>query len=196
MVRTGRRPGESGTRDAILDAARAGFAEAGYEGATIRGIAEAAGVDPALVHHFFGTKEDLFVAAMDLPVNPAVLAELVLAEGLEGAGERLVRTFLSVWDSPPSQDVLLGLIRTAVTNDRAAAMLREFIRRALLEKVAAALGDPDGDPDGVLRAAAIGSHMVGMALLRYVIRLEPLASATPDEIVALLAPRIQSYLTG
>jgi AcrR family transcriptional regulator len=192
MARTGRRPGESGTRVAIIEAARAGFAEAGFDRATIRGIAEDAGVDPALVHHYFGTKEDLFVAAMDLPVNPGVLAEGVLAEGLEGAGARLVRTFLSVWDSPPGRDILVGLIRTAVTNERAAAMLREFVRRALLERVASAIGEPDGE----LRAAAIGSHMVGMAMLRYVIGLEPLASASIDEVTALLAPRIQSYLTS
>lgn len=126
MPRTGRRPGESGAREAILEAARSMFASSGYERATIRAIAAGVGVDPALVHHYFGTKEDLFVAVIDAPINPADAIRAVLAEGLEGAGERMVRFFLSVWDEPRSNDALMSVLRGALTNDRAAAAIREF----------------------------------------------------------------------
>lgn len=190
--RTGRRPGESGTREAILAAGRAAFADRGYERATIRAIAGAAGVDPALVHHYFGTKEDLFIAAMQLPINPADAVRGILAEGLEGAGERIVRLFLSVWDAPENQPALMSMFRAALTNERAAAALREFAGRTIIRVVAQALPGPDAR----LRAALIGAHMMGVAFLRYGGRIEPLASAPRDRIVSLVAPRIQAYLEG
>jgi AcrR family transcriptional regulator len=189
--RTGRRPGAGGTRETILEAARAAFASVGYERATIRAIARAADVDPALVHHYFGTKEDLFIAAMELPINPAEAVRAILADGLEGAGERLVRFFLSVWDDPANQPALMSMFRAALTNERAAMAMREFASGAIIGAVAEAVRGRDAR----LRASLIGSHMLGMAFLRYGGRLEPLASATPDRIVSLLAPRIQSYLT-
>jgi AcrR family transcriptional regulator len=192
MVKMGRRPGESGTREAILDAARETFAAVGYERATIRAIARGAGVDPALVHHYFGTKEDLFVAATDLPVNPAEAIRSILAEGLDGAGERIVRFFLATWDSPQGQDTFMSVLRSALTNDQAGRVIREFAGRAIVGTVAAALPGRDAE----LRALAIASHMLGIAFLRYGVRLDPLASARIDDIVALVAPRIQSYLTG
>jgi AcrR family transcriptional regulator len=191
-MRTGRRPGESGSREAILDAARETFAEAGYERATIRAIARRAGVDPALVHHYFGTKDELFVSAMRLPINPADAVRTILGEGLDGAGERIVRFFLSVWDAPGNKDALLGILRAALTNERAGAMFREFAGRAIMGAVAEALPGRDAP----LRAALVGSHLVGIAFVRYGGRLEPLASASADEIVSMVAPRIQSYLTG
>ena len=191
-ARTGRRPGESGAREDILEAARATFGDVGYERATIRAIAAAAGVDPALVHHYFGTKEGLFIAAMQLPVNPAEALRGVLAEGLDGAGERMVRFFLSVWDAPENQPALMSMLRAALTNERAFTMLREFAGRAVIGAVAGAMPGPDA----VLRASLIGAHMMGIAVLRYGVGLEPLASATPDQIVSLVGPRIQSYLTG
>jgi AcrR family transcriptional regulator len=191
MGRTGRRPGESGSREAILEAARSTFASAGYERATIRSIAGAAGVDPALVHHYFGTKEELFVAVIDAPVNPAEAIRAILAEGLDGAGERMVRFFLSIWDEPRNHDALMSVLRGALTNDRAATALREFIGQAILGAVVRALPGPDT----ALRASLIGSHVVGLAFLRYGLRMEPIASANPDQIAALVGPRIQSYLT-
>jgi AcrR family transcriptional regulator len=190
--RTGRRPGDSGTREAILDAARATFAASGYERATIRAIAADAGVDPALVHHYFGSKEDLFVAAIDAPLNPAEAIRSVLGEGLDGAGERIVRLFISVWDEPANHDVLMSVLRGALTNDRAAAALREFIAEAILGTVARLVPGKGS----ALRAVLIGSHIMGVAFLRYGLRVEPLASASADDIVALVAPRIQSYLTA
>ena len=127
MARTGRRPGLSGTREAILDAARRAFAEHGYQRATIRGVAELAGVDPALVHHYFGTKQGLFVAAVQLPVNPVEQLSALLADDPELVGQRMIGVFLSVWDLAANNSPLLALVRSAVSDEQAAAMLREFI---------------------------------------------------------------------
>jgi AcrR family transcriptional regulator len=125
--RTGRRPGESGTREAILEAARREFAQHGYDRATIRPhVARGACVDPALVHHFFGAKTELFAAAMLLPVNPAELVQALLAGGPELIGERLIGTFLSLWDHAANRDVFIGLLRSAVTDEHAATLLREL----------------------------------------------------------------------
>ena len=192
MARTGRRPGVSGTREAILDAARRAFAEQGYQHATIRGVAELAGVDPALVHHYFGTKQDLFVAAVRLPVNPIGQLMAVLASEPEQVGRRLVETFLSIWDHAAEQSPLLALIRSAVGDERAAAMLREFITEEVLGQIAHRLGSPDAR----LRATLVGSQVVGLIMLRYIIRVEPLASAPADRVAAAVGPTLQRYLTG
>ena len=188
--RTGRRPGPGGTRETILAAARSHFGAAGYEGGTVRGIAAEAGVDPSLVMHYFGSKEGVFRAAMDFPVDPAEFIPRLLAPGLDGLGERLVRFFLETWDSPAGSP-LLGLVRSVVGSERAAAMLREFISREVLGRLAEAL-DLD-EPQ--LRASLVGSQLIGLAMLRYVVRLEPLASAPPRQIAAWMAPSIQRYLT-
>ncbi len=134
--RTGRRAGDSGTREAILAASRKRFAEHGYDGATIRGIAADAGVDPALVHHFYGTKERLFAAAMRLPVVPGELLGAALAAGpadpAESLGEHLVRTVLQAWEVHEIRDVFVGLIRSASTSAQATTMLREFVTEAIV----------------------------------------------------------------
>ena len=135
----GRRAGESGTREAIGEAARAQFAEFGYHGATIRGIAAAADVDPALVHHYYGTKEALFAAAMRIPVIPSEVLTAALAghePGRPGFGAHLVRTALTLWESDGIKDTFLGLVRSAVTSEQAAVMLREFISDSILSTVA------------------------------------------------------------
>lgn len=190
--RPGRPPGQSRSRAAILRAARSSFATQGYDRTTIRGVAGSAGVDPALIHHYFGTKDRLFTAAMEFPIDPAVVAETVLGPGLEGAGERLVRLFMRIWESPQNREPMLGLVRAAVTNPRAARMLREFVSHALLGRVAPALGRADAP----LRAALMASQVVGLAMLRYVIKVEPLASAGEEELAAAVGPRFQEYLTG
>lgn len=190
--RSGRRPGDSGTRQAILDAARHSFGELGFARTTIRGVARAAGVDPALVHHYFGSKEDLFACALELPVDPAAMVPMVLAEGLDGVGERIVRTFLGIWDATPGQGPMLALLRSAVSDQRAAASLRDFLTRVVLRPLAEAAG---GD-DAQLRAALVASQMVGLAVTRYVVRLEPVASAPPDELARTIGPTLQRYLTG
>ncbi|MFG2055867.1 TetR family transcriptional regulator [Micromonospora sp. NPDC048930] len=191
--RTGRRPGNPGTREAILAAAREAFAERGFDAASIRTIATAAGVDPALVHHYFGTKEELFRATVSIPVDPAELLPGVLAGGRDEVGARLVRTFLAVWDSPVGT-AAVALLRSAVSNEWTARLLREFLVTQVLRRV---LDHLDLDPAELpLRGALVGTQMAGLAMMRYVIRLEPVASADPDTLVAAVGPTIQRYVTG
>ena len=200
--RTGRRAGDSGTREAILAASRKRFAEHGYDGATIRGIAADAGVDPALVHHFFGSKERLFAAAMRLPVVPGELLAAGLAAGradpTESLGEHLVRTVLRAWDSHEIRDIFLGLIRSASTSAQATTMLREFVTEAIVGRLAT-VAQPGGpvDPAGArYRASLVASQVVGLMLTRYVLGLEPLATADLDTLVAAIGPTVDRYLTG
>jgi AcrR family transcriptional regulator len=193
MARTGRRPGDSGTRDAILAAARAAFGERGYGGASVRGIARDAGVDPALVHHYFGTKPGLFAAAMALPGDPSLIIAAALADGpREEMGERLARTFLGVWDHADRTPVL-ALLRSAVSHEDAATMFRQFVEEAVVGTVAAAIG---GGEDARLRATLAASQLVGVALARYVVGIEPIASAPSEQLVARLAPVLQLHLEG
>lgn len=189
--RSGRRPGESGTREAILDAARRAFADRGYEGATIRGIASRAGVDPALVHHFYGSKDRLFAAAMELPFTPSEILPSLLEGGPDGLGERILRFFLAVNDQPGAGS-FVALIRSASSHERAATMLREFISREVIGRLAASLGVPQAE----LRATLVGSQLAGLAMVRYVLRVEPLASADRETVIACVAPTLQRYLTG
>jgi AcrR family transcriptional regulator len=188
--RPGRRAGPTESRADILAAARRLFAERGYDGATIRAIAQEAGVDAALVHHFFGTKEQVFVAAMELPFQPADLLPQLVGGPREQVGERFVRVFLALWRDPERRAPVLALLRSATTNEQAAEMIRQFVTEALLTRLAGAL---DISP---LRVTAAASQLVGMAMLRYLVGVEPLASADEEEIVRLVAPTIQRYLDG
>lgn len=192
MARTGRRPGASGTREAILDAARASFADRGYAATSVRSVAAVAGVDGALVHHYFGTKHGLFAAAMALPLDPAAAVPALLEPGIEGLGERIVRFFLDVWDQPAPRARIQAVLRSALTEEAAADLLREFVTTQVLGPVAAGLGKPDAE----LRASLVGTQLVGLGLLRYLVRVEPLASADTETVVAAVAPTIQRYLTG
>jgi len=203
--RSGRRGGDSGTREAILAAARTRFGDYGYDGATIRGIAADAGVDAALVHHFFGTKERLFVAAMRLPMAPGELVDSALAAAAgdpdSTLGEQMLRTVLGAWDVAEMRATFLGLLRSAVTSEQAAAMLREFATEAILGRIAGAAGGPDGDAaepaaDSRLRAALVASQVLGLALTRYVLALEPLAAASADDLARAIGPTLDRYLTG
>jgi AcrR family transcriptional regulator len=190
MPRTGRRPGAGGTEAKILAAARANFARVGYDAGTIRAIAAEAGVDPSLVLHYFGSKEGVFRAAVAFPVDPARFVPQLLAPGLDGLGERLVRFFLETWDSPAGRP-LLALIRSVVASEPAAALLREFITREVLGRIATALRADQPR----LRASLAASTLIGMAMLRYIVKLEPLASAKPEVIAGWLGPTVQRYLT-
>jgi AcrR family transcriptional regulator len=191
-ARTGRRPGPNRTRAAILTAARTAFGERGYDAVSIRGVARASGVDPALVHRFFGSKESLFVAAMELPVTPSGLVAGLLASGVDGLGERIVRTLLAIYDAPDALSPFLALVRAATSNDRAAAMLREFITSEVLGPLAAAA--PPDAPE--LRAALAGSQVIGMAIGRHVVRLGPLTQADHETLAAAIGPTLQRYLMG
>lgn len=189
--RIGRRPGESGSREAILEAASARFAQQGYEGATIRGIATDAGVDPALVHHFFGTKDRLFVAAMRLPINPGEVIPKVVAAGIDGAGEQLVAIFVRTIRELGDANPMLGLLRSATAHPGAARMLRDFFTSAVLEKVAAALDVPQPR----LRAALCASQMMGLLVAHQVVGLSPLVEANTETLVAAIGPVIQHYIS-
>jgi AcrR family transcriptional regulator len=192
--RRGRPAGSPPNREAILAAAREQFAERGYDHATIRGIAARAGVDPALVHHYYGSKADLFAAALRLPVNPRELLGGMLDGDMSELGERLVRRFLGIWsdDAGDVGGAVVGLLRSATTNDDAARMVREFVSREALGPIAAALHVDQPH----LRAALAGSQIIGLALARYVVRIEPIASADVETLVACYAPTLQRYLTG
>ena len=186
------RPSDGGDRRAvILTRAREEFADKGYAGASLRAIARSAGVDPALVHHYFGTKEQVFVAAMELPFTPAELVPQILDGPRDELGERLVRTFLGIWSHPDFRTPMLGMLRSAMTGEQGAAMLREFVGSALLGRIGAAIG-----PIDPLRVQVAAAQMVGVVILRHVVLLEPLASAAEDDVVALVAPTLQRYLTS
>lgn len=191
-ARTGRRPGQADTRARILAAARATFGEAGYDGATIRVVAARAGVDPALVHHYYGTKQRLFVAAMELPPDiQAVFPELASVPP-EQIGERLANVILNLWDSPLILPVFLGLVRSATTDAVAAEMFRKVLAEGPLLAMARTANQPDAD----LRVLLVGSHLVGLAMARYVIKAEPLASTPLDVLARAIAPTLQRYLRG
>jgi AcrR family transcriptional regulator len=194
--RTGRRPGKQDTRGAILTAARETFAERGYDNASIRQIATGAGVDPALVHHYFGTKEQLFLAVVQPPADPSVMLPKIFAGDIDGIGERVVRTFLSLWEGPASGPAFRSLLRTAVSNEKTGRLMREFfatqIVRRMLSETRASI-DPGELP---LRASLVASQLFGLALARYVLEFEPLAGAAEETVVAAVAPTIQRYLTA
>ena len=191
--RTGRRPGNPDTREAILTAARKTFAERGFDGASIRAIATGAGVDPALVHHYFGTKDQLFLATIDIPFDPQELLPQVLAAGPDGVGERLVRAFLRVWDSPAGT-AGAALMRSAVSNDWTARLLREFLVTQVMRR---AINHLDLDPKvAPLRTSLVASQLAGLVMARYILKVEPLASAPPETVVAAVGPTVQRYITG
>ena len=194
--RRGRRPGLSRTREAILRAARRRFTERGYDQASLREISADAGVDPALVHHYFRSKEGLFLAAMRLPDLQAALAEALAPDDVPvepgRIGERILRMLSVLWTDPELPRTLAGLVRTAATNEQGAAMLREFLGHAVLGRLAGALTGDDAD----LRVALVGSQIFGLLVARVVLRLEPLASTPVDDLVQAVGPTLQRYLTG
>lgn len=196
--RTGRRAGDSGTRAAILESARHEFAANGYDSTTIRAIAADAGVDPALVHHFYGSKERLFAAAMQLPFVPSEVITAALADGAPpgvSVGEHMARSALTLWEAPGVRESFQGLLRSATTSEQAASMLREFLTEAILGPVASVAGQTD--PDGAsFRASLVVTQMLGLAIARYVLKFGPVATASHDELVAAIGPVIDRYLTG
>lgn len=187
--RTGRRAGGGDTREAIAAAARSLFAEVGYERTTFRAIAAAAGVDPALVVHFFGSKDELFRQVMVLP--PAIADALErLADGpREGVGRRLAELVVGGLENPASRAVILGRIRSASSHPDAAALVRETVARDLV-RLASTL---DVDRPEV-RAVLVGAHLVGLAQTRYVVQVEPMASMSASDLIELVAPTFQRYL--
>ncbi|WP_409483838.1 TetR family transcriptional regulator [Arsenicicoccus dermatophilus] len=197
MSPRGPRPAGEDARADIVEAARTEFAERGYDGTSLRAVARAAGVDPALVHHYFDGKPGLFAAAMELPVNPRDVVDEILQAPHDRLGESLVRHFLAVWDSAQGRPRMAALLRAAATHDAAATVLREFVVAEIFGRIAEAHpagSPPRGPEEAQRRAALIGTQMVGVAFLRYVIELPGVADADPDQLVADVAPSIQRYL--
>lgn len=188
----GRRPGTPDTRGTILDAARASFAGSGFAGTTIRGVAAEAGVDPALVHHYFGSKDDLFLAALEIPVDPREIAPKVFAEGMDGAAERLLRVFLPVWDDPELRRPLVALVRAGLSGESGHNLLQEGWMRLIFAPLTEILGPEEGPK----RAELVASQVLGLIVVRYVLCLEPLASMGHEELIAAIAPSIQRYFAG
>jgi AcrR family transcriptional regulator len=204
----GRRAGDSGTREAIGEAARALFAERGYHRATIRAIAAAAEVDPALVHHYYGTKEALFAAAMRIPIVPSEALTAALAPVLGGAGqgagvatpgfgEQMVAAALTLWESAEVHEAFVGLLRSAVTSEPAAVMLREFIADSILGTIGRVVGlDVRNSPEAQYRVAMVATQMLGLGLTRMVLCLPVVAGASVPELAASVGPTVERYLTG
>jgi AcrR family transcriptional regulator len=185
----GRRPGDPAvTRRTILEAARREFGTSGFDRASIRGIAAAADVDPALIHHHFTDKQQLFVAAHELAIDPDDLFSSVADLPVEQRGAALVDGYLRVFTAPES--TALSMLRAAATNERAAAMLREFIGRALVNHGPEII---EGD-DPELRMALIGSHLVGIAFARELVGIDPLRRADVADLVEVVAPVVQRYI--
>jgi AcrR family transcriptional regulator len=188
----GRRPGGPDTRGAILAAAQESFAHKGFAGTTIRAVAASAGVDAALVHHYFGSKDDLFIAALEIPVDPRQVVPMVFADGVEGAGERLLRVFLSVWENPDARLPLIALVRASLGEAGPVNLLREGVLRMIFTPLREILPGDDAEE----RVQLVLSQLVGLVVARYVLAVEPLASMPPEDVVAWIAPTVQRYLDG
>ncbi|WP_016910259.1 TetR family transcriptional regulator [Streptomyces xiaopingdaonensis] len=181
-----------GTRERILASARAEFAGRGYDKASIRAIARGADVDPALVHHYFGTKEQVFGAAVEGALAPVLkVPDALAASTPDGLGEAVARTFLDVWENPETCEPLVAIVRSAVSNEQAAAVFRGLITKNLMSRVAGLVSVPDPE----FRVELAATQLVGAALLRYVIKIEPLASRPLEDVVARIAPIVQRHLT-
>jgi AcrR family transcriptional regulator len=187
---TGRRPGDSGTREAILRAARRQFAELGYDRTSLRGIAQEAGVDPTLVSHFHGSKQQLFVAVVELPFRPAEVMPVLLGGDPARVGERVAGFLLGILESEDGRGRVIGLLRAAATDPDAARMVREVIITQLFTPMAEHLGADRPR----LRASFVGAQVVGLAMARYMVGVEPLASLDAATVAAILAPNLQRLL--
>lgn len=191
--RAGRRSGNPDTKAEILAAARRLFAEGGFESVSMRRIASEAEVDPSLIHHYFGSKDDLFLAAIELPLDPGPeVAAVLKAGGVEGAGERLMHAFVSIWDGP-HQDKLLAVVRTSLSKPAMSFVLRQLFEHRIVKTVESVLGDEvDRIP---VRASFIASQVFGLVVARYILKLEPVASLSADQLAETIGPTIDRYLT-
>ena len=177
-------------REAVLDAARAAFHSRGYARTTLNGVAGMAGVAPSVVGKYYANKEAMFAAAMRLPFDPSSAVPELLAPGLDGMGERLVRATFSLFEDPETRDDMMALFQAGSSAAAASASIREFLEEAVVDRIA----DAAGIPDARMRAVLISSHLVGLGVMRYIVRLEPLASAPEEQVVRIYAPLIQELL--
>lgn len=190
--RTGRRRGRPGTREAILTAARARFAQRGFDKTSIRAVAADAGVDPALVHHYFGTKQQLFAAVVQLPVDPEIVLRRIDAAPVDRLGEAMVRTVVGLWDSPAGEGAVALVRRMVAGGD--VSPVRDFLLSVVLERVRRRIAT-EAD-DGRLRVALAASQMAGLVITRKILQVRPLSDTPLEEVVAAVGPTVQRYLTG
>ncbi|MEO8470349.1 MAG: TetR family transcriptional regulator [Chloroflexota bacterium] len=188
----GRPQGPSGTREAIQAEARRQFADLGYAATTLRGIAHGAGVDARLVLHYFGSKKELFVTTVELPVDPERLVEAVFESGPDGVAQRAAEFMLTVLDDPESQGAFTGLLRAAVSEPDAAEIIRGMLAERLLVPIATRVGGDQPD----LRASMVASVVLGLVVGRKIVAIRPLAQADREQLLRALTPVIQHYLTG
>jgi AcrR family transcriptional regulator len=190
--RRGRRAAGEDTRAALIAAARETFVEKGYDGATVRAIAARAGVDAAMVNHWFGGKEGLFAqAVLQLPFDPSEILKRLVDGPVEEAGERIIRNFVTIWDATGG-GTFAALIRSVTSHQEVANALKSFFINAIFKNLLAEIGAEQRE----LRATLCATQMVGLGIVRYVVHFEPLASADLDTVVRAVAPNMQRYLTG
>ncbi len=188
--RRGRPRGVSDSRARIIASAVDDFGEKGYDGATIRSIAARAGVDSALVHHYFGTKADLFAEAVGIPLRPDIDVPRILAGPRDEVGERLIRYVLEAFEQPEVRRRGVMLLRTAIGSRVTTPLLAGFLSRELLSRISRSLDVDDAD----LRASLVASQIAGMLIARYVLKLPALAAAPVEDLVARVGPTVQRYL--
>ncbi|MCV7195664.1 TetR/AcrR family transcriptional regulator [Mycobacterium angelicum] len=188
----GRRPGRPDTRNAIVTTARRLFAEAGYDKTSVRDIAAAAGVDPGLIRHYFGSKAELFRATMGWPFDPAQVSARITGGDRGEIAARLTRVFFEAWERPDSRAPLLAILRGAATHEESAALVREFLHGQLYPQLA----EPLSGPDAELRIDLAMAQLLGVAYLRYILQVEPIASASKDELMERVAPIISVHLSA
>jgi AcrR family transcriptional regulator len=190
--RPGRPAGSSDTRDRILTSARELFARNGIDRTSIRAVAAAAGVDAALVHHYFGTKQQLFAAAIHLPIDPMTVLVPMRETPIEELGLRLPSVLLPIWDS----EMGAGLIATvrALLTGAEMSLARSFLQEIVVEEVGSRVDNPPGT--GRIRAQFVASQLMGVVMARYILELEPFSSLPADQIARTIAPNLQRYLTG
>ncbi|MFB9661727.1 TetR family transcriptional regulator [Glycomyces mayteni] len=191
--RTGRRTGNPDTRSEILGAARRLFADEGFESVSMRRIAGEAGVDPSLIHHYFGSKDDLFMAAIEIPFDPAPEVAAVLESGeVEDAGERLMTAFVAIWEGP-HHEKLLAVLRSSLSKPAMSFVLKQLFEHRIVKTIERTLGDRvDHIP---VRASFIASQVFGLVVARYILKLEPVASLGPEQLAETIGPTIDRYLT-
>lgn len=189
----GRPAGTSGTRDRILASARELFARQGIDKTSIRSIAAAAGVDSALVHHYFGTKQQLFAAAIDIPVDPMATILIPLrSTPVDELGRALPALLIPLWDSEMGNGLLATMRSLLAGTD--VSLIRSFLQEVIAAEIAPRIDSPAGT--GKLRVQFVASQLMGIVMARYIVGLEPFASLRPDQIAETVAPNLQRYLTG
>ncbi len=186
----GRRPGNPDTRNVIVATARRLFADSGYDKTSVRDIAAAAGVDPALIRHYFGSKAELFRSTVGWPFEPAELSARIAGRDRGDIGARLTRVFFEAWEQPDSRASLLAILRGAATHEESTTLVRQFIQGQLYPQLAKPLKGSDTE----LRIDLAMAQLLGIAYLRHVLQVEPIASAPVDDLIARVTPIITAHL--